>query len=141
MASPLDPRLRTLQEVFAKEASSLRYDKERKKFVSVVEQRHLIYRLVAKMLAGYNAAVRRRRRQKNWLRVFLEQVCRAPSRRSQERSAPYAGVGTGPWREGAARSYGGSTAAGASDQRGPATRAHSMPRRFSTPLVLQGPSA
>lgn len=62
------------QEVFAKEASSLKYDKERKKFISVVEQKHPIYRLLAKTIARYNFTVRRKLHQKNWLRGFVEQV-------------------------------------------------------------------
>lgn len=60
--------------MFAKEASSLRYDKERKKFVSTVEQRHPIYRLLAKIIKGYNFTVRRKLHQKNWMRGFVEQV-------------------------------------------------------------------
>lgn len=50
------------------------YDKQRKKFVSVVEQRHPIYRLLARILAAYNFTVRRRQHQKNWLRALVEQV-------------------------------------------------------------------
>ncbi|CAM9159646.1 unnamed protein product [Ectocarpus fasciculatus] len=67
-------RAEEIQEVFAKEASSLRYDKERKKFIATVEQRHPIYRLLAKIIAGYNFTVRRKLHQKNWLRGFVEQL-------------------------------------------------------------------
>ncbi|CAM9098119.1 unnamed protein product [Laminaria digitata] len=67
-------RSEELQEVFAKEASSLRYDKERKTFVSIVEQKHPIYRLLAKIIAGYNFTVRRKMHQKNWMRGFVEQL-------------------------------------------------------------------
>ncbi|CAB1102996.1 unnamed protein product [Ectocarpus sp. CCAP 1310/34] len=67
-------RAEEIQEVFAKEASSLRYDKERKKFIATVEQRHPIYRLLAKIIARYNFTVRRKLHQRNWLRGFVEQV-------------------------------------------------------------------
>ena len=52
----------------------MRYDKERKTFVSIVEQRHPIYRLLAKIIAAYNFTVRRKMHQKNWMRGFVEQV-------------------------------------------------------------------
>lgn len=55
----------------------MRYDKERKKFISTVEQKHPIYRLLAKIIAGYNFTVRRRLHQKNWMRAFVEQVIAA----------------------------------------------------------------
>ncbi|CAM9915421.1 unnamed protein product [Ectocarpus sp. 6 AP-2014] len=67
-------RAEEIQEVFAKEASSLRYDKGRKKFIATVEQRHPIYRLLAKIIAGYNFTVRRKLHQKNWMRGFVEQL-------------------------------------------------------------------
>ncbi|CAM9103081.1 unnamed protein product, partial [Discosporangium mesarthrocarpum] len=60
-----------LQEIFMKEASSLRYDKQRKAFVAVVEQHHLIYRLLSHMLANYNFTVRRKLHQRNWMRGFI----------------------------------------------------------------------
>ncbi|CAM9141145.1 unnamed protein product, partial [Choristocarpus tenellus] len=64
-------RSEELQEVFMKEASSLHYDKKRKKFVAVIEQHHFIYRLLAQMIAKYNFTVRRKLHQRNWMRGFI----------------------------------------------------------------------
>ncbi|CAN0539177.1 unnamed protein product, partial [Ectocarpus sp. 12 AP-2014] len=44
------------------------------KFIATVEQRHPIYRLLAKIIAGYNFTVRRKLHQKNWMRGFVEQL-------------------------------------------------------------------
>ena len=67
-------RSEEIQEMFMKKASSLRYDSQRKKFVSVVEQRHPIYRLLNHVLAGYNKKARLYVRVKRWLLSFAEEI-------------------------------------------------------------------
>lgn len=44
-------RSEAIQEVFMKSAASLRYDRERKRFVVVEEQKHPVYRLVGRRVA------------------------------------------------------------------------------------------
>jgi hypothetical protein len=65
-------RAEEIQEVFMRSASSLRYDKERKQFCTVVEQKHPIYRLVGGRLAKYNFTSRRKQHTTLWLRSFIE---------------------------------------------------------------------
>lgn len=65
-------RAEEIQEVFMKSASSLRYDKDRKQFCTVVEQKHPIYRLTSHRLAKYNFTSRRKHHTKAWLHSFIE---------------------------------------------------------------------
>mmetsp|Transcript_33769 Transcript_33769/g.43345 ORF Transcript_33769/g.43345 Transcript_33769/m.43345 type:complete len:1809 (+) Transcript_33769:177-5603(+) len=65
-------RSEEIQEVFMKSASSLRWDRERKCFVTVVEQRHPVYRSLAAMLAHYNFLFRAHLHTANWFRSFIE---------------------------------------------------------------------
>ncbi|GMH87477.1 hypothetical protein TrVE_jg11590 [Triparma verrucosa] len=65
-------RAEEIQEVFMKSASSLRYDKDRKQFCTVVEQKHPIYRLTSHRLARYNFTSRRKHHVTAWLHSFIE---------------------------------------------------------------------
>jgi hypothetical protein len=67
-------RSEEIQEVFAKVSSSLRYDKNRRQFVSVLESRHPLYRALFDALAHHNERVRRLKRAKVWLRSIMEIV-------------------------------------------------------------------
>ena len=67
-------RSEEIQEMFMKKASSLRYDSHRKKFVSVVEQRHPIYRAVHHVLAGYNKKAQLVTRVIRWMQSFAEEI-------------------------------------------------------------------
>lgn len=53
-------------------AASLRYDKERKRFVTVEEQKHPIYRGLSALLCAYNFTVRRKIHQAVWLRSLVD---------------------------------------------------------------------
>jgi hypothetical protein len=59
-------------QVFMKSASSLRFDKQRKRFVTVEEFKHPIYRSVSVLLAKYNFTFRRKLHQSVWLRSLIE---------------------------------------------------------------------
>jgi hypothetical protein len=65
-------RSEDIQEVFMKSAASLRYDKQRKRFVTVEEQKHPIYRGLSSLLSGYNFTVRRKIHQAVWVRSLVE---------------------------------------------------------------------
>ncbi len=65
-------RAEEIQEVFMRSASSLRYDKDRKQFCTVVEQKHPIYRLTSHRLAKYNFTSRRKQHVRSWLHSFIE---------------------------------------------------------------------
>ena len=82
-------RAEEIQEVFMKSASSLRYDKDRKQFCTVVEQRHPIYRLTSHRLARYNFTSRRKHHCKAWLQSFIEllRTGKVPGSESVNRSA------------------------------------------------------
>mmetsp|Transcript_21852 Transcript_21852/g.36825 ORF Transcript_21852/g.36825 Transcript_21852/m.36825 type:complete len:1703 (+) Transcript_21852:133-5241(+) len=67
-------RSEEIQEMFMKKASSLRYDSQRKKFVSVVEQRHPIYRAINYILAGYNKKAQLAMRVMRWMQSFAEEI-------------------------------------------------------------------
>ena len=65
-------RSEDIQEIFMKSAASLRYDKQRKRFVTVEEQKHPIYRGLSTLLSRYNFTVRRKIHQAVWLRSLVE---------------------------------------------------------------------
>ena len=65
-------RSEEIQEVFMKSASSLRYDKDRKQFLTAIEQKHPIYRMTTSKIGKYNFTLRRKAHTSNWLRSFVE---------------------------------------------------------------------
>lgn len=67
-------RSEEIQELFMKKASSLRYDSQRKKFVSVVDQRHPIYRAVTHLLECFNKKAMLSIRVVRWMRSFAEEI-------------------------------------------------------------------
>lgn len=67
-------RSEEIQEIFMKKASSLRYDIQRKKFRTVVEQRHPIYRAVSTLLAKFNSETRLHVKVMQWMRSFVEEI-------------------------------------------------------------------
>ncbi|CAM9178964.1 unnamed protein product, partial [Ectocarpus fasciculatus] len=67
-------RSEEIQEIFMKKASSLRYDIQRKKFRTVVEQRHPIYRAVSTLLAKFNSETRLHIKVVQWMKSFVEEI-------------------------------------------------------------------
>ncbi|CAK4127611.1 unnamed protein product [Aphanomyces euteiches] len=67
-------RAEEIQEIFMKANSSLRYDKQRKSYITVIEQRHPIYRVVEATLTAFNKTMRRKLHTRSWFRSFLEQL-------------------------------------------------------------------
>jgi hypothetical protein len=61
-------------QIFARTSSSLRYDKNRRQFVTVLESRHPLYRALLDALAHHNERVRRLKRARVWLRSIMEIV-------------------------------------------------------------------
>ncbi|OQR82617.1 hypothetical protein ACHHYP_15705 [Achlya hypogyna] len=67
-------RAEEIQEIFMKANSSLRYDKVRKTYVTVVECRHPIYRAVEATTTTLNKTMRRKLHIRAWFRSFLEHL-------------------------------------------------------------------
>ncbi|OQS05077.1 hypothetical protein THRCLA_02743, partial [Thraustotheca clavata] len=67
-------RAEEIQEVFMEANSSLRYDKVRKTYITVVECRHPIYRAVEAMTTALNKTMRRKLHVRSWFRSFLEHL-------------------------------------------------------------------
>lgn len=67
-------RSEEIQEVFMKKASSLRYDNKRKKFISVTEQRHPIYRSVSSLLQHFNDRSMLLMKTIRWMKSFAEEI-------------------------------------------------------------------
>ncbi|RHZ06487.1 hypothetical protein DYB26_010450 [Aphanomyces astaci] len=67
-------RAEEIQEIFMKANSSLRYDKQRKAYITIVECRHPIYRAVDATLLTFNKTMRRKLHTRAWFRSFLEQL-------------------------------------------------------------------
>ena len=64
----------TLQEVFAKAVSSLRWDLNRKQFITVVECRHPIYRMFNAFVLMLNKRKTRIDHARAWFRSIIEEV-------------------------------------------------------------------
>uniref|UniRef100_K3WBG7 WW domain-containing protein n=1 Tax=Globisporangium ultimum (strain ATCC 200006 / CBS 805.95 / DAOM BR144) TaxID=431595 RepID=K3WBG7_GLOUD len=67
-------RAEEIQEVFMKQNASLRYDKRLKQYVTVVECKHPIYRIVNQSIASWNKTMRRKLHTRAWFRSFMEQL-------------------------------------------------------------------
>ncbi|TMW55042.1 hypothetical protein Poli38472_013804 [Pythium oligandrum] len=67
-------RAEEIQEIFMKQNASLRYDKRLKQYVTVIECRHPIYRLVEQLLTAWNKTMRRKLHTRAWFRSFMEQL-------------------------------------------------------------------
>ena len=67
-------RAEELQEIFHQSNPSLRYDAQRKSFVTVTEFRHPIYRLVDAGRVKANVHLQRRHRLRRWMHSILEYV-------------------------------------------------------------------
>ena len=67
-------RAEELQEVFAKAVSSLRWDLNRKQFVTVVECRHPIYRMLNAFILLLNKRKTRIDHARAWFRSIIEEV-------------------------------------------------------------------
>jgi hypothetical protein len=81
-------RAEEIQEVFAKQESSLRYDKTRKQFVTVVEARHPIYRAVQANIAKVNFTMERKLHVRSWFRSFIENLRAGNVAKAKQSSAP-----------------------------------------------------
>ncbi len=67
-------RAEEIQEIFMKAKASLRYDKVRKVYVTVVQCHHPIYRYVESITTILNKTMRRKLHTRAWFRSFLEQL-------------------------------------------------------------------
>ncbi|EQC36477.1 hypothetical protein SDRG_05931 [Saprolegnia diclina VS20] len=67
-------RAEEIQEVFLKANSSLRYDRVRKSYVTVIECRHPIYRAIDAATTALNKTMRRKLHVRAWFRSFLEHL-------------------------------------------------------------------
>jgi hypothetical protein len=81
-------RSEEIQEIFMKKGSSLRYDVKRKAFLSVVEQRHQIYRSLNNLTELFNFRMLLWMKIKRWLNSLADEVRSKPvSKQSKERVA------------------------------------------------------
>ncbi|KAG1713226.1 hypothetical protein DVH05_000946 [Phytophthora capsici] len=67
-------RAEEIQEIFMKQQASLRYDRQLKQYVTVIECRHPIYRAVEQLSTAWNKTMRRKLHTRSWFRSFLEQI-------------------------------------------------------------------
>ncbi|DBA04432.1 TPA: hypothetical protein N0F65_010028, partial [Lagenidium giganteum] len=67
-------RAEEIQEIFMKQNASLRYDKRLKAYVTVVECKHPIYRVVNQLSTSWNKTMRRKIHTRAWFRSFMEQL-------------------------------------------------------------------
>jgi len=67
-------RAEEIQELFAKANASLRWDLNRKKFVTVVEAKHPMYRALFGQLEGFNLKKRSQIKTKKWLSSVLDEI-------------------------------------------------------------------
>ncbi|KAG7377451.1 hypothetical protein PHYPSEUDO_011637 [Phytophthora pseudosyringae] len=67
-------RAEEIQEIFMKQQASLRYDRKLKQYVTVIECRHPIYRVVEQLSTTWNKTMRRKLHTRSWFRSFLEQI-------------------------------------------------------------------
>ncbi|KAF1318012.1 Acyl-coa-binding protein, partial [Globisporangium splendens] len=63
-----------IQEVFMKQNVSLRYDKRLKQYVTAVECKHSIYRVVNQCVVSWNKTMRRKLHTRAWFCSFMEQL-------------------------------------------------------------------
>lgn len=81
-------RSEEIQEIFMKKGSSLRYDVKRKAFLSVVEQRHQVYRSLKNLTELFNFRMLLWMKIKRWLNSLADEVRSKPvSKESKERVA------------------------------------------------------
>jgi len=81
-------RSEEIQEIFMKKGSSLRYDVKRKAFLTVVEQRHQIYRGLKSLIDLFNFRMLLWSKIKRWLNSLADEVRSKPvSKQSKERVA------------------------------------------------------
>lgn len=68
-------RSEEIQEIFLKKSASLRYDAKRKKFTTVAEQRHPVYRTVTNLLTKFNTRILLFIKIRRWLYSMADTVC------------------------------------------------------------------
>ncbi|KAG3100317.1 hypothetical protein PI124_g16974 [Phytophthora idaei] len=67
-------RAEEIQEIFMKQRACLRYDRQLKQYVTVIECRHPIYRAIEQLSTAWNKTMRRKLHTRSWFRSFLEQI-------------------------------------------------------------------
>ena len=67
-------RSEEIQEIFMRQGKSLRYDKARKQFLTVVEMKHPIYRGVDQRITWENKRLWRKVHVQRWLTSFIDQL-------------------------------------------------------------------
>ncbi|RLN85290.1 hypothetical protein BBJ28_00002749 [Nothophytophthora sp. Chile5] len=65
-------RAEEIQEIFMKQRASLRYDRQLKQYVTIIECRHPIYRALEQLVSSWNKTMRRKLHTRAWFRSFLE---------------------------------------------------------------------
>jgi hypothetical protein len=76
-------RSEEIQQIFFKKKSSLRFDSKHKKFISITEQKHQIYRILSQTVDKYNTKLNIRIKVKRWLTGLVGELirgCIAPRR-------------------------------------------------------------
>ena len=68
-------RSEEIQEIFLKKSTSLRYDAKRKKFSTVAEQRHPVYRTLSHLTAKFNSTILVFIKVRRWLHSMADVVC------------------------------------------------------------------
>jgi len=69
-------RAEEIQEIFVRRETSLRYDPKRRRFYTVIEQKHPIYRIHLKLLESFNNRMNIFLKVKYWLNSFSEEFHR-----------------------------------------------------------------
>jgi hypothetical protein len=67
-------RSEEIQEIFGKRSAALQYDVKRKKFLKVTEERHMVYRLLAKFLKRFNMIMVGKERGRRWAKSFRDVI-------------------------------------------------------------------
>lgn len=66
-------RSEEIQEIFMKKTSSLRYDSKRKKFSTIEEMKHIIYRFLNVLVEKYNLKMNLIVKAKRWMLSYVEE--------------------------------------------------------------------
>lgn len=82
-------RSEEIQEMFLKKSSSLKYDTKRKKFLTVVEARHIVYKLFQEKLHQCNVRMQLVEKGRRWARSLVDEVraLRVPNSRKAQATA------------------------------------------------------
>lgn len=80
-------RAEEIQEIFVRRETSLRYDSKRRRFFTVIEQKHPIYRVHSKLLESFNNRMNIFLRIKYWLNSFSEEFRKEKMHKSNSQNS------------------------------------------------------